>query len=121
MNEARYLHGCTTTIIKGQKIVLVAGGFDSSRLKTMEIYDSVNNEWKLLPALLPIPIFSLQVVHSRSLNYIAYVIGGSGQVYQTAIYGLNKTLQLEVVGNLKQKRANHASLNLRKSDVPGCK
>ena len=123
MNEAREYHGCTTTTINGIKTVLVVGGHNNGYdVNTMEVYDPSKNEWTLHSSLLPTPLRLLQVVPSRSLKYSAYVIGGWGNGHsQTAIYGLNRNQEWELVGNLKQKRNFHASLNLRKNDIPGCK
>ena len=123
MNEVRRYPRCTTTTINGLKIVLVVGGMGNNGfLNTMEVYDPSKNEWTLHSSLLPIPLFGLQVVPSRSLKYSAYVIGGYGNgESQKAIYGLNKNQEWELVGNLKQKRNSHSSLNLLKDDIPGCK
>ena len=131
MNEAREGHGCTTTTINGLKTVLVVGGRDQylTPLKTMELYDTSTNEWKIHSWFLPNELEDLQVLHSRSLKYFAYLIGGYYQWdydkpesrAQSAIYGWNRKLKWELVGNLKQKRYAHASLNLRKNDLPGCK
>ena len=122
MNEIRRWHGCTTTTSGNSKVVLVVGGYDENNyLDTMEMYDPLKNEWKLKSTRLPLPLYGLQVVNSHSLNYLAYAIGGDGNVdYQTAIYGLSRTEKWELVGNLKQKRYIHASLNIKNNDFPGC-
>ena len=105
MNELRYYHGCTTTTIAGLKTVLVVGGFgNNGYLNTMEVYDPSKNEWTRHSSLLPIPLYGLPVVPSRSLKYSSYVIGGYGNGdRQTTIYGLNRNQEWKLVGNLKQK------------------
>ena len=114
MNEIRYSHGCTTTIFGNSKVVLVVGG----DLDTMEMYDPLKNEWKLKSTRLPLPLSALQVVNSHSLNYLAYIIGGGGNIGQEkTIYGLSKTVEWKLVGNLKQKRRYHSSLNIRANDI----
>ena len=126
MNEIRQSHGCTTTYLDNSKVVLVVGGYDENNyLDTMEMYDPLKNEWKVHSTRLPLPLQGLQVVNSHSLNRLAYAIGGFGfggsQVgSQTAIYGLSRTEKWELVGNLKQKRYYHASLNIKSNEFQVC-
>ena len=122
MNEVRKDHGCAATIFGTSKVALVVGGNNRNGfLDTMEMYDS--NEWTLHSTRLPLPRFYLQIVNSYSLNYLVYAIGGYGRPgdVQGEIYGLNKTEKWELVGNMKQKRYMHASLNIKSNDFPICK
>ena len=125
MNEIRLYHGCTTTIFGTSNVVLVVGGNnidDIEQWNTMEMYHPMKNEWTLHSSRLPLPLTDLQVVNSHSLNYIAYAIGGySNGEAQSAIYGLSRTEEWELVGNLEQKRNGHASLNIKNNDYPVCK
>ena len=123
MNEFRSRHGCTTTIFGNSKVVIVVGGYDGNEyLNTMEMYHPLKNEWTLHSTRLPLPLAYLQVVHSISLNYVAYAIGGRGNGSdQNAIYGLSRIEEWELVGNLEQKRQKHASLNINSNDFPVCK
>ena len=124
MKEKRRYHGCTTTIFGASKVVLVVGGYRSGNTwDTMEMYHPLKNEWTLHSTRLPLPLHGLQVVNSHSLNYFAYAIGGSqgGSGRQTAIYGLSRTENWELVGNLKQKHAFHASMTIKNNGFPVCK
>ena len=122
MNDVRFRHGCTTTIFGNSKVVIVVGGYDGNGFSNkMEMYHPLKNEWTLHSSRLPLPLVTPQVVSSHSLNYIAYAIGGyaNGEA-QSAIYGLSRTEKWELVGNLKQKRGYHASLNINYNYLPDC-
>ena len=124
MKEARHSHSCTTTFLGNSKVVLVAGGYDGNRnLDMMEMYDPSKNKWTIHSARLPLPLQRFQMVNSHSLNYLAYVIGGWGSDWNVkgTIYGLSRTEKWELVGNLKQKRESHRSLNIRTNTNLGCK
>lgn len=122
MNYVRSRHGCTTTFFGNSKVVVVVGGNNGYiSLNTMEMYNPLKNEWIFHSAKLPLALFGLQVVDSHSLNYFAYAIGGEAITgNQTAIYGLSRNENWELVGNLEQKRVYHASLIIKNNDIPVC-
>ena len=97
---------------------------NSVRLDTVEmLHIQGKKEWITLNSRLPYPLYGFQVVTSHSSKYYLYLVSGrrNGNDYRTEIYGLNRTLVWEMVGNLAQKRYCHVSLNVRKNEIPDCK
>ena len=125
MNKKRNLHGCAVSQYNGSPTVFVVGGLDENgnRLDTVEILNiQGRKEWIILNSRLPRPLYALQAVTSHSSKHIIYIIGGNGNDdYRAEIYGLNRTLDWESVGNLSQKRSGHVSLNVEQNEIPNCK
>ena len=125
MKTKRYGHGCAVSHYNGSPTVFVVGGRDEegSYLGTVEMLNiQGRKEWIVLNSRLPHHLSGLQVVSSHSSKYFIYAIGGYGHGnYRAEIYGLNKALGWELVGNLAQKRSYHVSLNVRRNEIPDCK
>ena len=124
MKKKRHSHGCAVSQYNGSPTVFVAGGIGENgiRLDTVEVLNiQGRKEWIILNSSLPHPLFSLQAVTSHSSKYFIYVIGGYGNGgNRNEIYGLNRTLGWELVGNLANSRHGHVSLNVRKNEIPEC-
>ena len=124
MKTIRSGHGCAVSEYNGSPTVFVVGGVGgNNRLDTVEMLNiQRKKEWIILNSRLPHPLYRLQAVTSHSSKYFVYVIGGSGNGgNRNEIYGLNRTLGWEQVGNLAHKRDSHVSLNLRRNEIPDCK
>ena len=118
MNNARYFHGCTTipsTVERNAQFIVVGGHHSES---TVEILDVSSNSWFNV-ANTPLPgLFANSLTVSNSPEYKLYSIGGSPS--DRAIFGLTQSDAWVHVGNLTEVRADHASLNVDKKDIPGC-
>ena len=116
MKQKRSYHGCTIIDDMDSKTIYVAGGWDENynKLSSMETMKLTENEWKLSSVQLPKPLSYLQLVSSRSKNYILYIPGGwDGSDFQKKIYGLKRQNQeWEEIGSLQTKRGYHTTLNV---------
>ena len=141
LNKARHFYGCAR--LRDGSIIVV-GGSRNGYLKSTEILEVGDHEWKNGPDLKE-EIISNKVVKSNRKDYIAYSIAGktndvdtssiiyefkdfkgSSKIYEhkgsSKIYGLNVVRnEWELVDNLNEPRYDGLAVNVPSNLIPWCK
>ena len=117
LNTAREDHGCAR--LRDGSIIVV-GGSRNGYLKSTEILEVGDHEWKNGPDLKE-EIISNKVVKSNRKDYIAYSIGGYHPA-SSKIYGLNVDRnEWQLVDNLNEPRYHGSAVNVPSNLIPLCK
>ena len=119
MTQKRQGHECVKL---SEDRILVIGGHDGNGfLKSTEVYHRIQRKWKTGP-IMPKPIGWGQFVKaSPGSKFLGYYIGGVGDDYSSAIYGLSKDLSnFQLLGNFKKARGGHVAFRLQKSIFDKC-
>jgi len=119
LNTARVDHGCAR--LRDGSIIVV-GGWKNDFLKSTEILEVGDHEWKNSPDLKE-AVYYNEVVKSNKKHYIAYSIGGrtKGGKLSSTIYGLNVDRnEWQLLGNLNQPRHSGSAVNVPSNLIPWC-
>ena len=119
MTQKRSGHECVK--LSEDQILVIGGGDGNDWLKSTEVYHRIQRKWKTGP-MMPKPIAVGQFVKaSPGSKFLGYYIGGAGDDYSSAIYGLSKDLSnFQLLGNFKKARSGHVAFRLQESISDKC-